>query len=604
MGATDSGGGQCRFRVWAPLAARVEVRIVHPHARTIPLEPLPRGYYEAIADDVQPGARYWFRLDEARDRPDPASRFQPEGVHGPSEVVSPEFEWRDGSWRGLPIDHYIFYELHTGTFTPEGTFDAAIPRLAELADLGVTAVEIMPVAQFPGSRNWGYDGAYPFAVQYSYGGPQGLKRLVDACHRHGMAAVLDVVYNHLGPEGNYFREFGPYFTDRYVTPWGQAVNLDGRGSDEVRRFLLENALYWLEELHFDALRLDAVHEIHDESARPFLNELTAAVAAASRRLGRLLHIVPESDRNDARLVLPAAQGGTGCTAHWSDDLHHALHCVLTGESRGYYADFGGIAPLAKALRQGYVYTGDYSEARGRSHGSSTECIEGRQFVVCAQNHDQIGNRMSGDRLGHLVPFESQKLAAGVVLLSPFLPLLFMGEEYGETAPFLYFVSHSDADLIEAVRKGRKEEFAAFAWEGEPPDPQSEGTFLGSKLHWELRAAGRHRMLLELYRELIRLRKTRPALALVSKRHIDVEVCGDGNVLYWRRWNGADEAVAMFHFGERTASVSAPVPKGEWRTELYSADRRWGGSAAMPEQLESAGRAALELAPRAFVLFSR
>jgi maltooligosyltrehalose trehalohydrolase len=604
LGAVYEGNGRCRFQLWAPHVNRVELRVVAPRERLVELEPAPRGYHEATVEDLWPGARYFYRLDGKRERPDPASRCQPEGVHGASEVVSPEFAWSDGNWRGLPIERYIFYELHVGTFTPAGTFASVILQLDELRDLGVTAIEIMPVAQFPGTRNWGYDGTYPFAPQYSYGAPDGLKRLVNACHQRGLAVVLDVVYNHLGPEGNYLRDFGPYFTERYQTPWGAAVNFDGPGSDEVRRFFLENALYWIEEFHFDALRLDAAHTIHDRSARPFLVELAATVAGAGRSLGRAVYAIPESDLNDPRLVAPPKQGGIGFAAQWNDDFHHAVHCLLTGESSGYYADFGRLDHLAKAFRSGFVYTGEYSAARQRSHGASADAVEGSQLVVFSQNHDQVGNRMLGERLGHLTSFEGQKLAAGLVLLAPFLPLLFMGEEYGDDAPFLYFVSHSDPALIEAVRRGRREEFRAFTWAGEPPDPQSEETFARSKLRRELRHEGRHKLLWELYAELLRLRKTRPALALLSKKHMDVDACGGGSTLWWRRWSGSDETAGVFHFGDRSARVELPVPVGRWKKELHSGDLRWGGEHNLPDWLESSGRPVLELGPKAFVLFSR
>ncbi|HVX65386.1 MAG TPA: malto-oligosyltrehalose trehalohydrolase [Bryobacteraceae bacterium] len=604
LGAVYEGSGRCRFEIWAPRVSRAELHLIAPRERLVALNPAPRGYHAAVVEDVWPGARYFYRLGDACERPDPASRSQPDGVHGASEVVSPEFAWNDDKWTGLPLERFIFYELHIGTFTPEGTFESAIARLDELRDLGVTAIELMPVAQFPGGRNWGYDGTYLFAPQNTYGGAQGLKRLVDACHRRGLAAVLDVVYNHLGPEGNYLRDFGPYFTGRYRTPWGAAVNFDGAGSDEVRRYYLENAVYWIEEFHFDALRVDAVHAIYDQSARPFLAELTATVEGAGGRQGRAAFAIAESDLNDPRLVTPPKLGGYGFRAQWSDDFHHAVHCALTGESGGYYADFGSFDHLVKAFRSGFVYTGEYSPARQRSHGAPADAVEGGQLVVFAQNHDQIGNRMLGERLGHLTSFESQKLSAGLVLLSPFLPLLFMGEEYGEDAPFLYFVSHSDPALIEAVRHGRREEFRDFTWAGEPPDAESEDVFWRSKLRPDLRHQGWHKLLYELYAELIRLRQTRPALALLSRKHMEVDACGGGAALCWRRWNGPDEATAVFHFGERTARVELPIPEGRWNKELHSGDRRWGGEHDLPEWLESSGRPVLELAPKAFVLFSR
>src|SRR6185503_2081252 len=405
------------------------------------------------------------------------------------------FDWQDQTWKGLPLPDYLIYELHVGTFTAEGTFDAAISYLDGLRELGITAIELMPVAQFPGNRNWGYDGVYPYAVQNSYGGPLALKRLVQACHERGLAAILDVVYNHLGREGNYLRELGHYFTDRYRTPWGDAVNFDGPHSDEVRRFFIENALYWITEFHFDALHLDAAHPIFEHSARPFLAELSEAVHRRGEELHRLVYLIPEISMNDVRLILPRQQGGCGCDAQWNDDFHHSLHTLLTGERTGYYQDFGRIEHLVKSLREGFVYTGQDSQYRQRRHGNSARAVPSRRFVICCQNHDQVGNRQLGERLSQLVSFEDLKLAAAVVLLSPCIPLLFMGEEYGETAPFLYFISHSDPDLIEAVRQGRRAEFAAFDWRGEVPDPQDEATFLSAKLRHELRESGQNKMLL-------------------------------------------------------------------------------------------------------------
>jgi maltooligosyltrehalose trehalohydrolase len=563
------------------------------------------GYYEVVVDGVEPGSRYVYRLDEGKERPDPASRSQPQGAHGPSQVVSPSFAWDDDSWPGLPLEEYVVYELHVGAFTREGTFDSVIPQLDGLRDLGVTAIELMPVAQFPGGRNWGYDGVHLFAVQDSYGGPGGLKRLVNACHHSGLAVVLDVVYNHLGPEGNYLGDFGPYFTDRYHTPWGPAVNFDGPGSDGVRRFYIENALHWITEFHIDALRLDALHAVFDYSAQPFLEELAAAVHEQADRLGQRAYLMAESDRNDPRLVRPRDLGGYGLDAHWNDDFHHALHTLLTGERFGYYQDFGRLEDMAKALREGFVYSGRYSPYRQRRHGASSRDVPAHRFVVFAQNHDQVGNRLGGDRLSQLVSFEGLKLAAGAVLLSPFIPLLFMGEEYGETAPFLYFISHSDPTLVEAVRRGRREEFAAFAWQGEPPDPASEKTFLRSKLNHGLRGEGHHRVLFEFHKELLRLRKELPALARLSKEQLEVAGYEKENVLFLRRWDGESQVFAVFNFGDAPASVAVPVPPGRWCKQLNSTDERWQGSgSSVPDLLESAGQIMLAINPRAFALFAK
>ncbi len=603
LGARYLGHGRCRFSVWAPRIQKVEVRIVKPAERIVALEKDRWGYHEAVIENVEPGNLYLCRLDEKMERPDPASRSQPQGVHGPSEVVDSNFAWEDRHWFGLRLEDYIIYELHVGTFTHEGTFEAIIPHLERLKDVGITAVELMPVAQFPGNRNWGYDGVYPFAVQNSYGGPGGLKRLVNACHQKGLAVILDVVYNHLGPEGNYLGDFGPYFTERYRTPWGLAINFDGPYSDGVHRFFLENALYWITEFHMDALRLDALHAIMDMSAHPFLEQLATAVRHQAEQVGCRVYLIAESDLNDTKLIRSQELGGYGLDAQWNDDFHHALHTLLTGERNGYYQDFGRVAHLAKAFAEGYIYSGQYSVYRRRRHGNSSKVLAARKFVVCSQNHDQVGNRMFGERLNRLVSLEALKLAAGVVLLSPFIPLLFMGEEYGEPAPFPYFVSHSDPELVEAVRRGRSEEFAAFAWQGKPPDPQGEATFLQAKLDHKLRHEGQHKVLLEFYTELVRHRQTIPALASLSKETLEVNGYESQKVLFVRRWSDESEVFVVYHFGDSACSISLPVREGRWRKQLDSADERWQGKGSTaPEQVTSQGEVTLALPPKAFALF--
>ncbi|MGA6926828.1 MAG: malto-oligosyltrehalose trehalohydrolase, partial [Desulfosarcina sp.] len=538
LGATVLEDRRCRFKVWAPLADRVEVCLPEPGSRSWSMQPRTNGYFTTVVDDIDPQAHYRYRLRTADKgtllRPDPASRFQPEGVHGPSAVVAGHFDWTDTSWCGLPLSRYVLYELHVGTFTRQGTFDGVIEQLDDLARLGVTAVELMPVAQFPGARNWGYDGVFPFAAQNTYGGPPGFKRLVDACHARGLAVVLDVVYNHLGPEGNYIGDFGPYFTDFYRTPWGQAINFDGPFSDEVRRYFIENALYWVDECHVDALRLDAVHSILDFTARPFLEQLAEAVHGRAEVLNRRIHLIAESALNDTRIIRAREMGGFGIDAQWNDDFHHSLHTALTDERTGYYRDYDGLVDLARAWRDGYVYTGQYSPFRRRTHGNSSRNIPARRLVVFAQNHDQVGNRLDGDRLATIVSFEKQKLAAGLVLLSPFIPLLFMGEEYGDPAPFPYFISHSDPALIRAVQKGRRAEFAGFDWQSEPPDPQDEKTFERSRPDRSLRNDGRHHVLYEFHRTLLHLRTTLPALATLSKKCMTVTCDRDLGLLVVHR----------------------------------------------------------------------
>jgi maltooligosyltrehalose trehalohydrolase len=602
LGANPLAGGGCRFCVWAPYAERVEVHLLSPHDRIEPLTPGPKGYHEGVLEGVPPETRYRYRLNGDRERADPASRFQPEGVHGPSQVVDPAFDWSDGRWRGIPLAHYIIYELHPGTFTAPGTFDAAIERLKDLVDLGITAVELMPVAQFPGERNWGYDGVFPFAVQNSYGGPTGLKRFIDACHGRGLAVILDVVYNHLGPEGNYLGDFGPYFSDLYRTPWGAPLNFDGPDSDAVRRFFIENALAWIAECHVDALRLDAVHAILDFSAQPFLQDLAEAAALFADATGRRIHLIAESALNDTRLIRPPQLGGLGLDAQWNDDLHHSLHALLTGERRGYYCDFGGFDQLLKALREGFVYDGRYSAYRRRRHGSSSRSIPSHRLVVFAQNHDQVGNRLHGDRLSRILPFEALKLAAGIVLLAPQLPLIFMGEEYGETAPFPYFVSHSDPELIAAVRRGRREEFASFGWEGEPPDPQAEATFTSARLTPSQRLApGPHRHLWEFHRRLIALRRSRRALQSPEPSSLEVLQAGGRVGLIRRRRE--EEICVVFHAGAEPVSARVPLPAGRWRKRLDSAEPQWGGPGSrLPDWIDSGGEAVMELPPYAFLVW--
>jgi maltooligosyltrehalose trehalohydrolase len=512
-GAVPQPDGSTRFDVWAPNAETVEVAISRAgKVHTVPLARGADGVHRGTVPTVSAGTDYSYRLDGGPDRPDPVSRWRPAGVHGPTRVVDPgAFEWSDAGWRGLEMADLVIYELHVGTFSPAGTFDGVIERLPALRELGITAIEIMPVSEFPGGRNWGYDGVSPYAVQSTYGGPDGLKRLVDAAHRAGLAVLLDVVYNHLGPEGNYLREFGPYFSDRYRTAWGEGLNLDGPDSDEVRRYVVDNAVYWVTEYHLDGLRLDAVDRVVDLSPVHIAAELGAAVHAQGVALGRRTLVIAEIDANDPKWVRGPEVGGYGLDAHWSDDFHHAVHVALTGERGGYYTDFTDPGAVAQVLDRRYVNDGRYSPHRRRRHGRPAVDVPADRFVVAIQNHDQTGNRARGERLSTLVSPAALRLAAALLLLSPYVPLLFMGEEHGETNPFLYFVSHGDAALVEAVRKGREEEFASFAWGGEVPDPQAEATFEASRPRWDRAESGDGARMLALYRELLRVRRTEPAL---------------------------------------------------------------------------------------------
>jgi maltooligosyltrehalose trehalohydrolase len=589
LGASVSDEG-IKFRVWAPTLTSLSLVVVGESKET-PMDPEGNGYYTVFLGAARGRKRYFYLLNGKQIRPDPVSRFQPEGVNGPSEVINPyEFKWRDNAWNGTPLEKMIIYEIHTGTFTREGTFEAIVPFLAYLRkDLGVTAIELMPVAQFPGRRNWGYDGTYLYAPQNSYGGPYGLKSLINACHQEGLAVILDVVYNHFGPEGNYLSDYGPYFTDRYKTPWGRAINFDGPESDEVRRFITDNALYWLTEYHFDGLRIDAVHGIFDLSPRHILADIKEEVEGQAKHLGRHIVVIAESDLNDVRIVNPPRKGGYGLDAQWNDDFHHCLHALLTKEQDGYYQDFGDIHQMVKALREGFVYTGQYSSFRRRRHGSASKHLSPSRFVVFSQNHDQVGNRMKGERLSTLVSFEALKLAAGIVLLSPNIPLLFMGEEYGEQAPFQYFVSHTDPALVEAVRRGRREEFAAFKWQGDIPDPQSEETFHHSRIHLDLHRHGKHKALFELYRTLVKYRKEISSLSHLGLVGMEIKTCEEAATLTMRRRYGEDRVFGIFNFSDKPAEALIFVEQGLWQKLLDSSSNRWEGpGSSLPESFPSNG----------------
>jgi maltooligosyltrehalose trehalohydrolase len=571
----NSIADKVHFRVWAPAATSVEVELVDTGAMKIPLQ-RDGQYFQGLVPAAA-GDRYWYWLDGTLRYPDPASRSQPDGVHGPSQVVDPAFAWNDNGWQGIALDESIVYELHVGAFTPQGTFDGVISRLDYLCELGITAVELMPLAQFPGERNWGYDGVYPFAPQNSYGGPDGLKRLVDACHSRGLAVILDVVYNHLGPEGNYLNGFGPYFTDRYRTPWGDAVNFDGPDSDPVRSYFISNALYWITEYHIDALRLDAIHGIYDLSVRHILQELAEAVHRQAKELGRRVNVIAESDLNDVRLINAPESGGHGLDAQWNDDFHHALWALLTGEQNGYYGDFGQLSDLVKGFQEGFVLSGGYSAFRRRRHGSSSAHHSPSQLIVFSQNHDQVGNRIRGERPGKHLSLQQLKLAAATVLLSPYVPLLFMGEEYAEPAPFPYFVSLGDAKLVEAVRQGRREEFAAFENHALPPDPQAEETFISAKLDQEQHHRGDHHAIFDFYRELIRLRKECTPLARLSREGMQVVACEEERVLVVNRSIGNVHLLCLFNFSDQTRVMNPSLVGGRMIVLLDSTGALPSGS---------------------------
>ena len=540
------------------------------------------GLYRTVLRDAPEGQRYAYRLDGGPERPDPCSLWQPDGVEGFSAVVIPDrFTWTDQGWTGVPQAELVFYELHVGTFTAEGTFAAIIPRLLDLRELGVTAIEIMPVAQFPGLRNWGYDGVLPYAAQNTYGGPHGLQRLIDACHACGLAVYLDVVYNHFGPESNYLGEFGPYFTDRYKTPWGAAVNYDRAGCDAVRDFVLDNVRMWLEEFHFDGLRLDAADTIFDMGARHILRAIKEAANKAGANRGWPAIVTAESDLNDPRLLYPVVRGGHELDAQWVDDYHHAVHAFFTHERHGYYCDFGEASQLAQILEQPFLYNWDYSTFRDRKFGARPEGLSGNRFIVCIQNHDQVGNRASGDRLNKLLESRAtQRLAASYFLLSPYLPLLFMGEEYGEENPFPFFCSFRGEELQKAVREGRRREHGAHDQEGLVPDPGAEATFASARLTWSWPEGSERLGLRRLYGDLLTARREWPALKDLVCRSARLIGDREQGLLLESRLGSTPErsARALFNLEDRPLVLAEDSGTGEYILFSSEAEIYCGGRA--------------------------
>jgi maltooligosyltrehalose trehalohydrolase len=575
IGATYEQG-TAHIRVWAPLANKMAIKL--QDGTCIPMRQEDYGYWECQVNAL-PGTRYKFVLDDEKEIADPASLFQPEGVHGPSAIFDTGmFAWTDDAWTNPPLEDYIFYEIHTGTFTPAGTFKAIESKLDHLVACGITAIEIMPVSQFPGSRNWGYDGVFPFAVQDSYGGLEMLQRLVNKCHEIGLAVVLDVVYNHLGPEGNYLREFGPYFTNKYRTSWGDAVNFDDAWCDGVRRFFVENALMWFRDFHIDALRMDAVHAIRDFSPRHILKEIREYTDELIAQTGRRHYLVVECDLNDTTYINPVKNCGLGMDAQWNDEFHHALRVTAGNERNGYYEDFNGIEHLAKAYSSAYVFDGTYSPHRKRVFGCKAENA-GSQFVVFSQNHDQTGNRMLGERTSALHGFEMLKLLAGAVMVSPYLPLLFMGEEWGATSPFQYFISHTDPELVMAVRRGRKAEFASFHHDTEFPDPQSEETFARCKLQWGEIEEERHQAILNYYTALIALRKRQPALRNLNRQQMHVTVDAGKQLLTVHRWHGESHVFCIMNFSQNKQQTMITHQYGALKKLFDSAAGIYPGASA-------------------------
>jgi maltooligosyltrehalose trehalohydrolase len=582
-GVTWLGDGRAVVVVWAPRAERVEV-VLDPDgvAQVAPLTAASRGWWTGTVTDVAPGTRYRLRLHRdgtVVDRADPASRWQPGGPQGPSAIDEwASFAWTDDGFRAPPLHEQVVYELHVGTFAPRGTFDAVVDHLDHLVELGVTTIELLPTWQFSGGRNWGYDGVLPFAVQDTYGGPEGLRRLVDAAHARGLAVWLDVVYNHVGPEGNHLDDFGPYLTEARGTPWGPGLNTDGEHADGVRRWVIEHGIACVRELHIDGFRLDAVHGIVDTSAVHLLEAFTRAVKAEGARLGKPVHVIAESDLCDPRLVRDVEAGGYGLDAQWADDFHHAVHVALTGERDGYYRDHTGLGDLARMLRDRYVFAGRYSEHRGRTVGRPARDVPYDRFVVCVQNHDQTGNRMLGERLTSLTDAAGLEVAAALLLTAPYVPMLFMGEEYAEPAPFQYFTSHDGEALIDAVRTGRREEFAAFAWQGEAPDPQDEATFRRSTLDLALaHDGGEHEAMFTLYRDLLALRRSLPVLTDPAGDDVAVTVVPGAQALALHRAGPHGEVVVAVNAEDRDLDVVVAEAPGAWTERFTTAGRRHGGA---------------------------
>lgn len=597
IGLNFNENGEAEIRLWAPLAANVSI-LIEDSELTLAMFDEGYGYWYLQTDQIKAFDQYRFKItplsnEETLDRADPASLFQEEGLQGYSTAFDVNaFPWTDADWKGVDLNDLIIYELHTGTFTSAGDFASIETKLDYLVELGITAIEIMPVAQFSGNRNWGYDGVFPFAVQNSYGGPLALQHLVNACHAKGLAVILDVVYNHVGPEGNYFSDFGHYFTDKYHTPWGKAINFDDAGSDAVRDFFIENALMWFRDFHIDALRLDAVHAIKDFSPVHILAEIKTYTEKLSQFTGRAYQLIVELDLNDERYIRPQSEYAYGMDAQWVDEFHHALR-VCAGQTKdGYYSDFNGVIDLAKSYQDAYVYTGQYSTHRQRKFGMPVHQASGAKFVVFSQNHDQVGNRMLGERSSTLVSFEMLKVMATAVFCSPFLPLIFMGEEWAETNPFQFFVSHSDEELVEAVRKGRKAEFAAFHNNGDTPDPQAVSTFERSKLDWEKITESNHEIMLGYYKTLIALRKQHTALANLDRKSVHAEAFSEKNCLVVKRWKGSEEMIAMFNFSKQIQTLSINPAFQRAPVLLDSALIKWNGPSQESNNISAEGQITL------------
>ncbi|WP_449451374.1 malto-oligosyltrehalose trehalohydrolase [Spirosoma validum] len=606
LGVTFLPDRQAQIVLWSPSADQVDLKI--NGQSVLPLQQEELGYWQTKTDQLRPGDSYTFVLNNEKEYPDPASLSQPQGVYDASQAIDTSlFYWDDQCWVNPALEDYLLYEVHTGTFTPEGTFASLETKLDYLKALGVTAIEIMPVAQFADSRNWGYDGVYSFAVQNSYGGASNLQRLVDACHYKGIAVVLDVVYNHFGPEGSFFSNFGPYLTSKYCTPWGNAINFDDAWCDGVRHYVIENALMWFRDFHIDALRLDAVHAMKDCSPVHILQELRQQVDHLMETTGRRHHLLVECDLNDPKFINPLTEHGYGMDAQWIDEFHHSLRVTVGEAKTGYYADFDGLAHLTKSYQHGYVYDGQFSNVRQKLFGCKAESNPGHQFIIFSQNHDQVGNRQQGERSSQLYSYDTLKLLAGAVLVSPYIPLLFMGEEWGETNPFFYFATHFEPDLVEAVQQGRKDEFAHSHSDKEVPAPQSHDTFEEAKLQWGLLAKEPHQTLLRYYQTLIALRRQLPALHKLDRQYVNVTANDDQQTLQLHRWQGDQHIQCLMNFSKQPQIVqlSEASQEQDWHKLLDSADEQWfpqNGISTAPGSLSTDN--AIELQPESIVIYAQ
>lgn len=588
-GARYVNENTCEFVVWSPLAQTVKLIISNPFFKELVLKRKTDNYWHALVPDCSQGIHYFYKIDDHEPLPDPASVSQPSGIKGPSEVLRlTDMNWDDQEWQGIPTNSLIIYELHIGTFTLQGTFESACSKLDYLSSLGVNAIEIMPVAQFSGFRNWGYDGVFPFAVQNNYGGAFGLMNLVNECHKRGIAVILDVVYNHHGPEGNNLEAFGPYMSRKHSTPWGKAFNFDGPYCEGVRNFFIQNALMWLREFHIDGLRMDAVHAMHDNSEKNIIREISEAVLNLNNQTGKNHFLIGEVNLNDVRYTKSTDQGGYGLDIQWNDDFHHSLHVRTTGEKNGYYKDFTNSDSLFKAYKDAFVLKGQYSLFRNRKFGKPAGTTPADKFIVYSQNHDQVGNRRHGERKSTLVSFEMQKTIAVSVLLSPYVPMIFMGEEYGETNPFRFFIDLKSTYLKKMIREGREREFKMLGYKikSEKYDPASTETFNNSKLNWQLYFTDEtSKVLLDFYKMLIKIRKNHPVFKVPDRRKL--KITESGKLLVLRRWQGRNRIIMFINFGKKGAKYKYDFENRSYFKILDTTDINWLGKRSdTPENLIS------------------